>query len=69
MPVVYEVKQPIKHAGIGLERQPGQTVSSAELHPAAGWADTLVEAGAIVERDAKPAKPATKKGGRDVSDS
>lgn len=54
--IVYEVKKPIKHAGIGLERQPGQTVSDAELRSALGWCDSLVEAGAIM-----PQAQATKK--------
>lgn len=58
--IVYEVKKPIKHAGIGLERQPGQTVSDAELRSAPGWCDSLVEEGALAPMNTAPTKKAVK---------
>lgn len=50
MSVVYEVKKPIKHAGIGLERQPGVTVHSSELAATPDWRDALIAVGAIVAK-------------------
>lgn len=56
--IVYEVRKPIKHAGIGLERQPGQTVNDAELRSALAWRDALLHTGAIAPvATTQPAEP------------
>ena len=58
--IVYEEKQPIKNAAIGLERHAGETVSDAELRAAPAWRDTLVAEGALAPQ-ATPPKKAVKR--------
>lgn len=44
----YKIIRPIRHLGLGLERQPDQIVSDAEFAKSPGWKNDLLASGAIV---------------------
>ena len=49
--MTYTVLKPIRNAGIGLTRQPGDCVRSDELAAVPGWCDALLAEKAIAPNE------------------